>query len=166
MKLEYELLKREALDGTHRAIVAELLRKQGKVRGELAEKADRCNLLCIARIDSQAVAMGAIKPATAADFDADKSGLAQLKSAFEWELGYLYTDPAYAGQGIASNVVRLLLRRFGGANLMASTEMSSAMARILEKSGFRFVGAPWPSAIHGNILGLFLRFTGTSGGAK
>jgi GNAT superfamily N-acetyltransferase len=158
VKTEYEPLARDALDDTHRTLVAELLRKQGKVRGNLATKADRCQLLCISRVDDQAVAIGAIKPATSADFDADKSGLVQLRSAFEWELGYLYTEPAYARQGIASNIVRLLLRRFGGGNLMASTEMASNMARILESNGFRFVGAPWPSAIHGNFLGLFVRF--------
>jgi hypothetical protein len=153
VKTEYELLARDTLDDTHRALVAELLRKQGKVRGNLATKADRCQLLCISRVDDQAVAIGAIKPATSADFDADKSGLTQLKPAFQWELGYLYTEPAYAGQGIASYIVGLLLRHFGGANLMASTEVASTMARILERRGFHIMGAPWPKRHSWKLLG-------------
>jgi len=43
---------------------------------------------------------------------------------------------------------------------MASTEITAnpAMVRILEKQGFRLFGKPWKSDIHGNYLGLFLRF--------
>ena len=104
------------------------------------------------------VAIGGIKQKTASDFT--KAGMPDLSSEFEWELGYLYTDSDYTGRGIASNVVRLLVETYGKGNLMASTEIAAnpAMVRILETRGFRLFGKPWKSGIHGNHLGLFLRF--------
>jgi hypothetical protein len=116
--------------------------------------------VCVVRIDGAPVAIGAIKRATVRDFDDAHSGLASLHDAFEWELGYLYTDAAHERQGIASYVVRLLLRVHGPGNLMASTEISSGsgMVGILERNGFRFMGRPWRSERHTRYLGLFLRF--------
>lgn len=160
MKIEYQLLKREEVDGYVRDVFALMLEKQGKVRGKLQEKADRCKLLCVAKIDNRPVAIGGIKVATKDDFSQANAGLPELRDSFEWELGYLFTEKEYEGQGIASNVVRCLLRGYGNGNLMASTEISANpnMVRILEKRGFRLFGKPWESGIHGNYLGLFLRF--------
>lgn len=160
MKIEYQLFSRDELDDEVRLTFSKMLRKQGKVREPLENKADRCRYLCIAKVDGSAVAIGAIKPKTSSDFSGSKSGLTELKIAFEWELGYLYTEPDYERQGFASNIVRLLTRSFGNGNLMASTEVSAnvGMVRILERSGFRFFGKPWKSGIHDDYLGLFLRF--------
>jgi RimJ/RimL family protein N-acetyltransferase len=143
-----------------RKTVASLLKDQGKVKGVLSTKADRCKLLCIVRKDGHPIGMGAIKEKTDADFGPSKADLPELSSAFESELGYFYTVDGHAGLGIASNVARLLLSKTGGENLMASTEVSAnpAMVKILEKNGFRLFGKPWKSGIHGRHLGLFLRF--------
>lgn len=137
-----------------------MLRKQGKVKGDLATKADRCKLVCIAKVDGTVIATGGIKPKTASDFTSEKAGVPDLSSEFEWELGYLYTERDYSGRGIGSNVTRLLVEAYGKGNLMASTEITAnpAMVRILEKQGFRLFGKPWKSGIHANYLGLFLRF--------
>jgi hypothetical protein len=158
--LEYRVVRAAEIDDPIRITFAEMLRKQGKVGGDLGRKADRCQLLCIAKLDSTVVAIGGIKPKTDADFDNDKARVPELSSAFEWELGYLYTEPNCSGRGIASSVVRLLIDAYGKGNLMASTEISAnpAMVRILEKQGFRLFGHPWKSGIHGKHLGLFLRF--------
>ncbi|MBK8163121.1 MAG: GNAT family N-acetyltransferase [Gammaproteobacteria bacterium] len=139
---------------------AEALRRQGKVQGDLSKKADRCKLLCIARIDEEVVGIGAIKTKTKSDFSEQKADLSELSDDFDWELGYLFTDPEHTRKGIAGNVAKLLVDAHGQDNLMASTEVSAnpGMVRILETLGFRHYGKPWKSAIHDNYLGLFLRF--------
>ena len=158
MKIEYEIIQRTEIDDSIRSTFAEMLRKQGKVQGDLHTKADRCRLLCVVRVDGRVIAVGGIKQKTASDFIV--AGIPDLSIRFEWELGYLYTDSNYTGRGIASNVTRLLVETYGQGNLMASTEIAAnpAMVRILEKQGFRLYGKPWKSSIHGNHLGLFLRF--------
>lgn len=160
MKVEYEVIRRSDVDDSVRAILAEMLRKQGKVQGDLSKKADRCKLICLARINGATVGVGAIKPKTASDFTNDKACVPQLSDEFQLELGYVYTDPEYVGRGIASNVVNLLVEQCASQNLMASTEIAGnpPMVRILEKRGFRLFGTPWKSAIHGQYLGLFLKF--------
>jgi GNAT superfamily N-acetyltransferase len=160
MKTEYELTLKENLTDEVRKIFAGMLKQQGKVRGNLLEKADRCKFLCIANINGETAAIGAVKIKTASDFSNEKSALPDLRRKFEWELGYLYTNPKYTGKGIAKNIARKLVDKFGKGNLMASTEVTAnpAMVRILEQLGFSLYGKHWKSAIHGNDLGLFLRF--------
>jgi GNAT superfamily N-acetyltransferase len=160
MKIEYEIIQRFEIDGPVRATFAEMLCKQGKVKGDLTTKADRCKLVCIAKLNGKVIAIGGIKQKTASDFANDKAGLPDLSSEFEWELGYLFTDSDYSGRGIASCVTRLLIEAYGKGNLMASTEITAnpAMVKILEKQGFRLFGKPWESGIHDNYLGLFLKF--------
>jgi len=160
VKVEYQVTTRSGIDDELRAILAEKLDKQGKVKGDLTKKADRCKLLCIAKIDGTVVAVGGIKEATATDFEDGKAGLPELAREFEWELGYLFTEPNLEGKGIGSAVVRLLIEAYGKGNLMASTEISAnpGMVRILERNGFRLFGKPWKSGIHSNNLALFLRF--------
>lgn len=160
MKIEYETIQCSEIDDSVRAIFADMLQKQGKVGGDFAKKADKCKLVCMARVDGRVVAIGGIKQKTASDFGKDKAGMPGLSSEFKWELGYLYTDSDFSGQGIASNISRLLVDTYGKGNLMASTELTAnpAMVRILEKHGFKLFGKPWKSGIHGNYLGLFLKF--------
>ncbi len=160
MQICYEIVWKEHLTDEHRQLFSDMLKEQGKVKGKLNTKADRCRFICIAKIDGKPVGIGAIKERTESDFNENKSGLVHLKDEFEWELGYLFTQEAVAGRGIASNVVRLLLQESGSGNLMASTEISAnpGMVRILEKNGFVRLGNPWKSEIHDNFLALFLRF--------
>lgn len=160
MKIEYHIVTHSEIDDELRATFAEKLRRQGKVKGDLTKKADRCKLLCLVKVDSAVVAVGGIKKATATDFEDGKAGLPKLAREFKWELGYLFTEPNREGKGIGSAVVRLLIEAYGKGNLMASTEISAnpGMVKILEKSGFRLFGKPWKSGIHSNYLALFLRF--------
>lgn len=159
MKIEYEIILKENLTEGIRVTFADMLKQQGKVQDDLLKKADRCKLLCFASIDGEPVSIGAIKIKTNSDFSNEKSGLSDLGNDFEWELGYLYTDPKYTGKGIAKTVARMLVDEFGDGNLMASTEITAnpAMVSILEQLGFRLYGKSWKSAIHDNYLGLFLR---------
>jgi len=166
MKIEYEIIQNEQLDDPIRDVFATLLRKQGKVQGDFSKKADRCKIVGIARFDGTAVAIGGIKKKTESDFSNEKAGIPDLAKAFDWELGYLYTEADQCGRGIASTLARLLVDAYGPGNLMASTEIAAnpAMVRILEKLGFRLFGKPWTSGIHDNYLGLFLNFQGNSRG--
>ncbi|MCG7862022.1 MAG: GNAT family N-acetyltransferase [Candidatus Thiodiazotropha endolucinida] len=159
MKIEYEIVLKGNLTDDIRNVFAGMLKQQGKVQGELQKKADRCKLLGIARISGKPVSIGAIKVKTSSDFSEEKSGLSDLSNDFEWELGYLYTDPKHTGKGLAKNIARMLVDEFGDGNLMASTEVTvnPAMVSILKQLGFRMHGKPWKSTIHDNYLGLFLR---------
>ena len=160
IKIEYEIIKKEELNDNIRGIFAEALKKQGKVKDDLSIKADRCKLICIAKVNEDIAGIGAIKVKTESDFSNEKASVPELSKAFEWELGYLYVNPGYSGKGIASNITRMLIDVYGNGNLMASTEISAnpAMVKILEKFGFRLFGKPWKSGIHKNYLGLFLKF--------
>ncbi len=160
MKIEYEVTEREEFSEYHQGVLAQMLIEQNKVQGDPKSKIDRCRTVCIAKVESIAVAIGAIKVKTASDFEAHKANVPELCAEFEWELGYLYTKRENGGKGIASNITRLLLDCYGDGNLMASTEVSKnpAMVNILERKGFKSFGNPWKSKIHGNYLGLFLKF--------
>jgi len=160
MRIEFQILIKNEITDSVRETFGEALNQQGKVQGNLSEKADRCKLLCIARIDDEVVGIGAIKPKTESDFSEQKADLSKLADDFNAELGYLYTNPDHARKGIARNIAKLLVDTYGQKNLMASTEISAnpGMVRILETLGFRHYGKPWRSVIHGNYLGLFLKF--------
>ena len=160
MKLEFKIIYNDKLSDSDRKVFADLLKKQGKVKGKLIKKADRCKFICIATKDDEPISIGGIKEKSKSDFNSQKAGLPDLESQFDWELGYLFTDDKVKKQGIGSFLVKTLLFEYGQNNLMASTEISKnpAMVRILEKNGFRQYGKPWKSGIHSNYLGLFLKF--------
>ena len=160
MKIEYEIIDKADISDAVRSDFANALKMQGKVKGNLDRKADRCKFVCIVKIDESVVGVGAIKKKTESDFSKDKAAVPELERDFQWELGYLYTDAKHLRKGIAKNVTRLLIETYGNENLMASTEISAnpGMVKILESFGFRLFGKPWKSAIHENHLGLFLRY--------
>lgn len=161
MKIDYEIIQREEwVDQAAADIFNAMLRKQGKVNKEPVDKAARCKLICLVRVDGAVVAIGGIKEKTPSDFLNQKSGLPSLADDFDWELGYFYTEEKYCKRGIASNIADLLVAAYGDANLMASTEITAnpGMVKILERLGFRLFGKPWKSSRHDNHLGLFLRF--------
>lgn len=160
MTLKFEIIHNKDILAEHRSVFAELLKLQGKVKGDLLTKADRCKCICIVSIGDKPIAIGGIKPKTIEYFQKDKAELMNMEGSFEWELGYLFTDTNHSGKGIATNVSKLLLQEFGKNNIMASTEISAnpCMVKILEKNGFRQYGKPWKSSIHENYLGLFLKF--------
>lgn len=160
MNLEFQIILKENITDSHRKIVTQLLQKQGKVKGDLSTKADRCRIICLGFIDDVAISIGGIKPKSSLDFSKEKANLPDASKPFEWELGYVYTNPDFAGKGIASTMINHLLIEYGNENLMASTEISAnpGMVRILEKNGFRHYGTPWESDIHANYLGLFLKY--------
>lgn len=161
MTLEFKIILKENLTDFDRKIFANLLKEQGKVKGELILKADRCKFICIAFKDKNPVGIGGIKKKTKSNFNEQKANLISLSNQFEWELGYLYTNPKYNGLGIASSIVKILINEYDQGNLMASTEINKnpAMVHILNKNGFKQYGNPWKSRIHSCYLGLFLKFS-------
>lgn len=163
MKFEFEVVDKQDLRDSHRSLFAEMLKMQGKVQGTLSSKADRCKSICIATCNEEPVAIGAIKQKTESDFAEHKANLPQLSRKFHWELGYLFTNPDFQGRKLAKSITNSLIQHFGDGNLMASTEIKEnpKMVKILESNGFVLQGKPWQSAIHGNLLGLFLRMSNT-----
>jgi GNAT superfamily N-acetyltransferase len=159
MTIEFKLLEKSEFTKEDGRLLAKMLREQGKVQGGLTTKIERCRFICVARIDGEPAAIGAIKQMTKSDFGSAKADLPRSADNFQWELGYLFTYPQREGKGLASQIVRMLLDAHGKEPIMASTEVSKnpGMVRILEKNGFKASGKQWKSAIHGNLLGLFLR---------
>jgi GNAT superfamily N-acetyltransferase len=160
LEIKFQTIDKQDFNKDHREILASMLKNQGKVKGNFNQKIDKCKLICIAWVDNDVAAIGAIKEKTQMDFSAEKAGLPDLSEDFEWELGYFYTKEKYAGNGIASMIAELLVERYDKENLMASTEITAnpAMVSILQKHGFHLFGKPWKSNIHENYLGLFLKF--------
>lgn len=160
MTFKYDIIYKNDIRDNHRVVFGSLLKLQGKVKGDLLKKADRCKFICIVSLDENPIAIGGIKPKTIQYFQKDKADLLNLEGSFEWEFGYLYTDIKHSRKGIASNISKILLEEFGKGNIMASTEITAnpGMVKILEKYGFRHYGKPWKSGIHDNYLGLFLKF--------
>ncbi|MCD8406298.1 GNAT family N-acetyltransferase [Tenacibaculum dicentrarchi] len=160
MTLEFKIIQKENLTESDIKTFADLLKEQGKVTGNLNLKADRCKFICLVFKDKNPIGIGGIKKKTKTDFNEQKAFLMSLENQFEWELGYLYTNPKFNGLGIASSIVKILINEYGEGNLMASTEINKnpAMVYILNKNGFKQYGNPWKSIIHSNYLGLFLKF--------
>ena len=149
MNPDYRIIVKEDLTDKDREIFAQLLKKQGKVTGNLLLKADRCKEICIAYVNNIPVAIGGIKKKTKSDFNKDKADLPNLEKDFDWELGYVFTEKEYGGKGISSSIVKSLLQKNENTNLMASTEISENpfMVSILQKSGFIQKGKSWKSGI-------------------
>lgn len=159
MSIQFQIIEKEKLTDSNREAFAKMLKAQGKVRGDLSTKADRCKTICFAYYNGELAAIGSIKQKTSSDFASHKADLSYLESQFDWELGYIYTAPDYEGKGLAQKVVATLIESFGDGNLMASTEIykNPRMVHILESNSFRHYGEKWESDIHGNYLGLFLK---------
>lgn len=160
MSIKYSIILNSEITESHVNEFGDLLKEQNKVQGPVLEKAKRCKVICIVSTEEGTIAIGGIKPKTKSDFLKEKANLTNRQNDFEWELGYIYTKPKFMKKGIASNVVRMLLDKYGSENIMASTEISKnpGMVKILERNGFRLYGKPWKSKIHGNFLGLFLKY--------
>lgn len=158
-QLRFEIVDRIDLTDDHRQIFEHFLGKQNKVKGDLTKKADRCRILCFVKNQGEPVAIGAIKKKSESVFYPQKANVVDLESKVNWELGYIYVDQSHQGQGIATRIVTALLDVFRKESLMATTEIKAnpAMVKVLERSGFRRYGKSWPSRIHKEQLGLFLR---------
>ncbi|MEG3128457.1 GNAT family protein [Pantoea cypripedii] len=160
MNFRFLVIEKDEITNMHRDIFAKMLKYQGKVKGDINKKADRCKIICFAFSNENIAAIGALKRKTVSDFSPQKADLLSFEKEFEWELGYIYTLPKHQGKGLARNVVSALLESFGEGNLMASTEFyeNPKMVHILESNDFKPYGKLWKSDIHENYLGLFLRF--------
>lgn len=156
-KIEYDLINQSNFskeDGMH---LAYFLEKQGRVRGNLLSKIDRCKIVCFASSSGERIGVGAIKKKTSEDFN--YAELPELAQKFDWELGYFYTENEFTGLGIGKGIASRLIKAFGEGNLMASTEFENnpSMDRILVSNGFKLFGKSWTSRMTGNKLGLYLK---------
>jgi predicted GNAT family N-acyltransferase len=73
-----------------------------------------------------------------------RSGFELSKSAFPFELGWVYVRPEGRGDGLSKQLVAACLAVAGSAGVFATTrEVNDPMRCCLAKSGFRRVGAPY-----------------------
>jgi GNAT superfamily N-acetyltransferase len=161
MKIDYQIIEKKDLIDDHRSLFASMLAKQNRVNGNLFSKADRCKFICIAKVGSKPVGIGAIKKVTKSDFDVNKANLPDLRNDFKWELGYIFVSDDFSNNGIASTIVKELLTNYGNRNLISTTEVAATpgMVKILTKNGFKEVGKRWKSSITLNQLGLFIKYS-------
>jgi hypothetical protein len=78
MTLKYDIIYKNDIQDKHRSVFGDLLKLQGKVKGDLLTKADRCKFICIVSLDEEPIAIGGIKPKTKEDFHKDKADLLNL----------------------------------------------------------------------------------------
>ena len=73
MKIEYEIISKGELTDSIRNIFANMLKEQGKVKGDLSKKADRCKFLCMVNPSSTVIGIfqqkGRAKYMILLDFD-------------------------------------------------------------------------------------------------
>lgn len=160
MDLQYSLVYNKDLTENDKNNFGKLLKEQGKVQGNCLKKAERCKFIIIVYDSGIPVAIGAIKPKTLSDFQLNKANVKNISTMFNWELGYIYTKTTHTGNKIASTIVSKLIEEYGNENLMASTEITEnpSMVKILINHGFQQIGNTWKSSIHGNSLGLFIKY--------
>jgi len=134
----YKVNSVEHFDHHEKMVFLDLLKAQNRVVNPDLGRVNRCKYLAIALVNEQVVSIAAIKPKTASDFTQHKSNLPEYVDAFNWELGYCYTDPGFLGNGLSSTLVRKLIDCIGEENLMATTETRDCnrMIGILKKMDF------------------------------
>jgi hypothetical protein len=88
--MEFEIINKENLIDQNRIDFGDMLKKQGKVKEDLYLKADRCKVICFAKIDDKIVGIGGLKERTNSDFSGEKANLMVMRKLFNWELGYIY----------------------------------------------------------------------------
>lgn len=136
-----------------------LLIEQNQIVNPSIDKIKGCSLLCFANYDNQLIGIGAIKQVYKTPFD--KAGVSELKSTYNYELGYLYVidHPEIRGKGLGKEISRRLLLSLGRENLFATTEESesNAMKFILEKLDFQKAGDSYTGKKTGKIIALYIR---------
>jgi RimJ/RimL family protein N-acetyltransferase len=119
-----------------------LLVEQNQIANPSIDKINSCVLLCFANYENNLIGIGAIKQVYKTPFD--KAKVSQLKTIYNYELGYMYVldNPKIRGKGIGKEICRRLILDLGSENLFATTEesVSNPMKFILEKLDFEKVG--------------------------
>ena len=148
MEIKYKLDQTKFFSTSEKKFFLSLLKLQGKVSNPNFEKVESCPFLCIASIDDKIIGIGALKQIYKDPFD--KAGVADLKSEFNLELGYLYVldnqnGVSSRGMGVGKNITRLLLTKEKNKNIFATTELNETnpMLHILRNFGFVPIGNPY-----------------------
>lgn len=138
-----------------------LLIEQNQITNPSIDKIKGCYLLCFAKYDNQLFGIGAIKQVYKTPFD--KAKVSELKSSYNYELGYLYVidHPEIRGKGLGKEISRRLISSLGRENLFATTEESESnpMKFILEKLDFQKVGNSYTGTKTGKTIALYIRET-------
>jgi RimJ/RimL family protein N-acetyltransferase len=161
-RLKIEIKEPSACSESELRAFEELLHKggAGSTTG-LGARIRRARILSFADRDGQLAGIAAIKapPPGYGEKVFTSAGVGAEAPNFNLELGWVLTDAAFRGQGIASALCTGLLTRLGPAGVFATTLSHNAgMLAILAKSGFRPVGNTFTSAEHpGELIRLLVR---------
>jgi hypothetical protein len=159
MEIIYKVDSSENFEEEEKNIFIGLLGRQGRVEDPSLAKFNSCPFVCIVYADKIPVGIGAIKQVYKAPFD--KAGVSNLKSDFDFELGYLFVDPdeKYKGKKIGKSISEKLLEKIEGKNVFATTqeENENPMYHILMKFGFSKAGKTYKGRMTGDAISLFVR---------
>jgi len=139
----------------------ELVISGGEVTsGTLSALVSNALSLAFASRDGRIVAVGAIKRPNAGYRDVvfAKAKAIQNPSHFQYELGWVYVSLLSRGCNLSGALVAALLPSLGIEPAYATSRVDNIpMHATLEHSGFRPVGAPYPSKLNTPAIQLFLR---------
>ena len=126
----------------------------------LPDLVSRALTLAYAKISEEIVGVSAIKrpnPAYRNRLFA-KAGANKDPSTFEYELGWVHVHPSARGQGIASDLVEVLLPSLNGALVYATSHVNNIrMHSSLKRFGFEHVGVTYSSHLNEIPIQLFVR---------
>lgn len=126
--------------------LADLIAQGGEVGMDLVQRnLENSPAIAWVESDNEPVAVGVLKnPVNSYKQKVFQSaGKPELANRYNLELGYIYVDPDFRNQGLASSIVDALARE----NIYATTrENNPKMISILKTAGFRQAGDPYPSA--------------------
>lgn len=123
-----------------------LVAKGGEVAMDVVHRnIKNSSIIAWAESDNKPIAVGVLK--NPVDSYRQKvfqsAGKPELANRYKLELGYIYVEPEFRSQGLASDIVKQLSR----ANVYATTrENNSKMNSILQNAGFTQTGNPYASA--------------------
>lgn len=126
--------------------LVDLVAKGGEVAMDVVYKNIKSSpIVAWVETDNKPIAVGVLKTPMAVYRQKvfQSAGKSELVNKYKLELGYIYVEPDFRSQGLASGIVNSLSR----ANVYATTrENNSKMNSILQNAGFVQAGNPYPSA--------------------
>src|ERR1051325_11109061 len=145
-----------------------LARASGEVhQHNLDHRISRAQALVFARVDAQIAGIGAIK-LPKANYRASvfrKAAVLPDPSNFPYELGWVFVEPRYRGQGLSHEIVRAAVAQAARVSLYATSAVNNhQMHATLRAAGFQRSGIQYPSRDESRHVALFLRFV-TDGAA-
>ena len=136
-----------------------LLIKQEQVNNPNLDNIKASSFICLVYCEKLAIGIGAIKQVYKTPFD--KAKVSELKSEYDYELGYLFVDndQKIRGLGLGKTICKILLKQISEKNVFATTEQSelNPMKFILEGLGFSIAGKTYVGLKSKKSISLYVK---------